>query len=72
MMLKSLADPGEAKGCSTNSLVINSLSQSVSQPFSPTALRRRHALPVRDSSSSYKKDYVIVIKTFLNPEGHQN
>ena len=27
---------------------------------------------VRDSSSSYKIDYVIVIKTFLNPEGHQN
>ena len=27
---------------------------------------------VRDNSSSYKIDYVIVIKTFLNPEGHQN
>ena len=27
---------------------------------------------VRDSSSSYKTDYVIVIKTFLNPKGHQN
>ena len=27
---------------------------------------------VRDSSSSYKIDYIIVIKTFLNPEGHQN
>ena len=45
---------------------------SVRQPFPPTALRRRHAQTVRDSSSSYKMDYVIVVKTFLNPEGHQN
>ena len=44
----------------------------MSQPFPPIALRRRHAQRVRDSSSSYKIDYVIVIKTFLNPEGHQN
>ena len=44
----------------------------MSQPFPPTALRRRHAQTVRDSSSSYKIDYVIVIKTFLNPKGHQN
>ena len=26
----------------------------------------------RDRCSSYKIDYVIVIKNFLNPEGHQN
>ena len=44
----------------------------MSEPFPPTALQRRHAQTVRDSSSSYKIDYVIVIKTFLNPEGHQN
>ena len=44
----------------------------MSEPFPPTASRRRHAQTVRDSSSSYKIDYVIVIKTFLNPEGHQN
>ena len=67
-----LADPGEARGCSTNTFVINSFINSVSQPFPPTALRRRHAQTVRDSSSSYKIDYVIVIKTYLNPEGHQN
>ena len=52
--------------------MINSLSESVSQPFPPTALRRRHAQTVRDSTSSYKIDYVIVIKNFLNPKGHQN
>ena len=44
----------------------------MTHPFPPTALRRRHAQAVRDSSSSYKIDYVIVIKNFLNPEGHQN
>ena len=27
---------------------------------------------VRDSTSSYKIDNVLVIKNFLNPEGHQN
>ena len=47
---------------------INSVSQSVIQ----LALRRRHAKMVRDSTSSYKIDYVIVIKNFLNPKGHQN
>ena len=67
-----LTDPGEAMGCSTNSFVVHWFIQSVSQPFPPTALQRRHAQMVRDSSSSYKIDYVIVIKNFLNPEGHQN
>ena len=44
----------------------------MSHPFPPTALRRRHAQTVRDRASSYEIDYVIVIKSFLNPEGHQN
>ena len=48
------------------------LINSVSQPFPPTTLRRRHVQTVRDSTSSYKIDYVIVIKNFLNPEEHQN
>ena len=34
---------------------------SASQPFPPTALRRRHAQTVRDSFSSYKIHYFIVI-----------
>ena len=53
-------------------LLIHSFIKCVSQPFPPTALRRRQAQKVRVSTSSYKKDYVIVIKTFLNPEWHQN
>ena len=44
----------------------------VREPFPPTALQRRHAQTVGDSSSSYKIDYVIGIKKFLNPKGHQN
>ena len=44
----------------------------MSHPFPPTALWRRHAQTVRDRASSYKIDYVIVIKSFLNPKGHQN
>ena len=45
---------------------------SFSQPFPPTALRRRHAQTVRYSTSSYKIDYVIVIKNFLNLKGPHN
>ena len=44
----------------------------MSQPFPPTALRRRHTQTVRVRSSSYKIDYVKVIKNFRNPKGHQN
>ena len=44
----------------------------MSQPFPPTDLQRRQGQTVRDSKSSYKMDYVIVIKNFLNPEVHQN
>ena len=44
----------------------------MSEPIPPIALRRRHAQTVGDSSFSYKIDYVTLIKTFLNPEGHQN
>ena len=71
-----LADPGEARGCSTNTFVITwvsqSVSQSVSHPFPPTALWRWQAQTVRDSSFSYKIDYFIGIQNFLNPERHQN
>ena len=57
-MTKLLADPGEARGCSTKSLVINSFIDSFSQPFPPKALRPRHAQTVRDRNSSYKIDFV--------------
>ena len=67
-----LADPNGARGCFTNSLVINSLIHSVRKTFSPTALQRRHAQTVRDRCSSYNINYVVVIKNFLNPKGYQN
>ena len=44
----------------------------VTHPFPPTDLQRHHAQPVKDSYSSYKIDYVVVIKNFLNLEGHQS
>ena len=64
-----LAERGKARGCSTSSFVIHSLSN---QPFPPTTLWRRHAQTVRDRSFSYKIDYVIGIKNILYPEAHQN
>ena len=44
----------------------------MSEPSPPTALRRHNAQTVGDRASSYKIDYIIGIKTFLNPKGHQN
>ena len=47
--------------------LIHSLIHSfISNPFPPTDLQRRNAQTVGDSSSSYKIDYVIVIKNILN------
>ena len=39
--------------------------------FSSHSLRRHHTQMVRGSSSSYKIDYVILIKNFLNPKGRK-
>ena len=49
-----LSDPGKVRGCFTNTVVNNSLSQSATHPFPPTALRRRNAKIVRDVSFSHK------------------
>ena len=37
-----------------------------------TSVTPRHSQTVRDSSSSYKIEYAIVIKYFLNLKGHHN
>ena len=71
--IKLWADLGEtSRSCSTISLVIDSLSQSVSQPFPPTALQCLHSQMVRNSSLCSRIDYVIGFRNFLNPKGHQN
>ena len=44
----------------------------MSQPFPPTALHPRHGQTDRDSTLSYKIEYVKLILTFLNPEGYHN
>ena len=68
-----LSDPGKARGCSTNSFVIYLVIHSlITNPFPPTALRRSHTQKVTYRSSSYKRNYVKVIKNFLNIKGHQN
>ena len=68
--------PGRSQGLLYKHLcyqLINSFIDSfINDPFPPTALRRRHAQTVRDSSSSYKTDYVFVIKNCPNPKGHQD
>ena len=64
LMNLNLADPGKARGYSTNTFVIHSVSLSVSL-----------SLPQFYGADTPKRlviDYVIVIKTFVNPEGHQN
>ena len=70
-----ISRPGQRQGLLYKHLrhsFIHSFINSVSQPFPPTALRRCHAKTVRDRASSYKIDYVIVIKNFLKPEGQEN
>ena len=66
-----ISRPGQSQGLLYEHLC-HSFIEWVSEPFPPTALRRRHAQMMRDSSSSYKIDCFIVIKTILNPVGHQN
>ena len=53
-----LADPGEDRGCSTNTSVIHSLIQSW---FVKISLRCRRALMVEKSAVSHKIDYVTII-----------
>ena len=54
-----LADPGKARGCSTNTSVIHSFIHSLIQSwFVKISLRRRHAVMVEDGASSHKIDYV--------------
>ena len=53
----------KARGCSTNSFVI----KSASVRFPPTTLQCRHAQTVREISSRYKRDY-IVLKSFIKPK----
>ena len=56
----------------TASSLIHYFINSFSNPSVPTTLWRRYTQTVRDRSSMYKLGYVIGIKNFFNPEGHQN
>ena len=52
-----LADPGKARGCSTNIFMLHLLIQCW---FVKISLQRRHALMVEDGTYSHKIDYVII------------
>ena len=55
--IRLLSDPGEARGCSTNTSVINWLTD---WWFVEISLRRRHALVVKDGAFSHKIDYSLI------------
>ena len=57
-----LADPGKARDLSINTIVIHS----ISHPFPPTALRRRHAQTVRNGASRHNISYVTQAKDILH------
>ena len=57
-VIRLLADLGEARGCSTNSLVIKSFIRSVIHPFVKIALLRRHGQTVGDGVLILEIDYV--------------
>ena len=67
ILIKVISSTGQSQGLLYKPLC-HSLIKSVHEPFPPTVLWRRNAQTVRDSSSRYKIDYLIVIKNFLNPK----
>ena len=67
-----LADPDEARGCSTNTFVTNSLIDLLSHPLVKIYLWRHHAQAVRNSASSHKTNYIDILSESLNHEGHLN
>ena len=52
-----LADPGEARGFSRNTFVINWFADSLSDPLVKISLWRFHAQTVKNGASSHK-DYI--------------
>ena len=63
-----LADLGKARGCSTNTSVINS----VSDPLVKISVWRRHSLMVEDGAFSHKIDFIPNFWDILNLEGNPN
>ena len=63
-----LADPGEARGCSTNTYVTHWFINWLSNPLVKISLRCRQAQTVKNGAFSHKKNYIEI----LNLEGHLN
>ena len=64
----SLLTDRKARGCSTNTFVINS----VSHPLVIIYLRRRHTLMVEDGAFNQIINYIPVVQENLNFKGHLN
>ena len=63
-----LADPGKARGCSTNTSVIHSLSNGLWKYLYGAVTPKR----LKKGASSHKTNYIDIFSEILNPEGHQN
>ena len=66
----SLADPGEARGCSTNTPAADWLINWLSNPLVKISLRRRHAQTVKNGASSHKTNCIDIYSEILNLEEH--
>ena len=61
-----LADPGKAKSCSTNRVVIHWFIILVNDPLPPLSWQRRKAQTAKHGASSHKIYYVAQAKGILN------
>ena len=68
--LKLFSRPRQARGCSTNTFIINSLTDSLTDPLVKISLRRRQAQTVKNGVSSHKINYIDIFSEILNLEGH--
>ena len=71
LFISYTADPGEARGCFTNIVMVNSLTKYVTL-FLPRAIWHRKAQTVKEGASSHKIDHFSQVQDLLNLEGHQN
>ena len=69
---KPQADPGKARGCSTNTFVTHWFIRCLSNPSVKISLRRRHAQTFLNGASSHKRNYINIFPEILYLEGHLN
>ena len=67
-----LADPGNARGSHTNTVVINKVSQSLGHLFPQLTLWSLAAFLELPAASNHKIDYVTLVWEILNLKGKYN